>query len=85
MTALDWGIVGGLIVLISGCYAYTRTVDHRGADKRKALEDCVESKLEKVQKSLDGFEKEVIDRLARIETKIGNGGAKRGAGEGHSE
>ena len=70
MTVLDWGIIAFLLTLIAGCYGYTRMVDHRGADKRKEVEDCVEAKLNEVQKSLDGFEKKVIDRLARIETSL---------------
>lgn len=56
--------------LIAGCYAYVRAVDVRETDLRKTLEDLLESKLSGVQVSLDKFIREVIDRLARIETKV---------------
>jgi len=80
---MDWAVVAFLVGLIAGCYAYIRAVDYRSADKRETLEDCVEQKLDTVQKSLDGFEKKVIDRLARIETSLNH--VKKGVGDSHSE
>lgn len=83
MSALDWGIVGTLIGLIAGCYAYVRAIDQRETDARKELEDCIESEIGKLRESLTGFREDVIDRLGRIETGLNH--VKKGVNDGHSE
>ena len=52
--------------------------------RTKDTEDCVEGQLRTMQESLHKFREDVIDRLARIETKIENG-SKKGAGGSHSQ
>ena len=79
---VDAGLLIGAVTTILGAIITLIYWVHK---RTKDTEDCVEGRLETMQEALHNFEKEVIDRLARIETKIGNGGAKRGAGEGHSE
>lgn len=66
-----------LVGAIIGAYGYVFR-------RTKDVEDCVEGRLEKMQAALHNFEKNVIDRLARIETKIEDGG-KKGASGSHSE
>jgi len=61
MTAIDVGVVVSLFGAVIGCYVVL-------TGRMKKTEDCVESELRSFKECLNGFQKEVIDRLARIET-----------------
>lgn len=62
---------------IIGAYAFV-------FKRTKDTEDCVESELAKTREALRIFREDVIDRLARIETKIEDG-AKKGASGSHPQ
>ena len=68
-----------LVGAIIGAYGYVFR-------RTKDVEDCVEGRLEKMQTALHDFEKEALQRLARIEALIEkNGKSKKGASGSHSE
>lgn len=63
MTAIDAGVVVTVFGAILACYV-------RLNGRMDDTEDCVEGELKRFKEGLDAFEKKVIDRLARIETKL---------------
>ena len=63
MTAIDAGIVVTLFGALIACYVKLN-------GRIDTTEDCVETELRRFKEGLDVFQREVIDRLARIETKL---------------
>jgi len=61
--AIDVGVVVSLFGAIIGCYVVL-------SKRQDKTEDCVESELKEFKKCLNAFQQVVIDRLARIETKL---------------
>jgi len=63
MTAIDAGVVVALFGALIACYVKLN-------GRIDTTEDCVETELRSFKESLDAFQIKVIDRLARIETKL---------------
>ena len=74
------GVFLTMVGLITGCYAYVRSIDVRETELRGIMEKLLEKQLIDVQESLNRFQRDVIDRLARIETKIENGAVRKKGG-----
>ena len=77
VTTLDVCVLTTVLLAIIGCYVYVH-------ERTKDIESVVGGELSKTREALRIFREDVIDRLARIETKIENG-AKKGASGSHPQ
>lgn len=64
MTTIETGVIIALFLAIIGCYTFTFSTS-------RSISNHIYAKVDNVQKALDDFCKDVIDRLARIETTLG--------------